>query len=218
MSSLQRREFLAAAAALTTAVSGADASARTDSEEADPSPEEDRARQAKVARARRSGPAQITKDASVAEMDAEGNVTILVQGTNHWVCFPGDENEVGYVPMCCDPMGLQWMKDIMAKKPKPSNAAPGLIYMLCGAQQHSTTDPFDRTSPPIPIGPHWMILWPFGAARDGLPRTARDAAAWVFFDGTPYAHLHICGTPWVGTEYTTDLVPVWTMEYDKPAK
>ena len=34
--------------------------------------------------------------------------------------------------------------------------APGLIYMLCGATQRSYTDPFDTTSPAIPIGPHWM--------------------------------------------------------------
>jgi len=30
--------------------------------------------------------------------------------------------------------------------------------MLNGALQHSYTDPFDRTSPAIPIGPHWMII------------------------------------------------------------
>jgi hypothetical protein len=57
--------------------------------------------------------------------------------------------------------------------------------MLCGATQHSNTDPFDRTSPAIPIGPHWMIIWPYDAARDGLPNTVRDAGAWVMFDGTP---------------------------------
>jgi len=35
--------------------------------------------------------------------------------------------------MCADPMGMQWMVDVMNKRPKPSNAAPGLIYMLNGA-------------------------------------------------------------------------------------
>ena len=74
--------------------------------------------------------------------------------------------------------------------------------MLCGATQHSNTNPFDKTSPAIPIGPHWMIIWPNNAARDGLPNTVRDAGAWVMFDGTPYAYLHICGTPWARNEYT----------------
>jgi hypothetical protein len=187
---------------------GADAAA--------PSPE-DAVAAAKIARARLSGPSQVTADATVAEMDSNGDLVILAHGTNDWICFPGNENEVGNVPMCCDPMGLQWMRDAMAGEPKPTNTAPGLIYMLCGATQHSNTDAADHTSPAIPIGPHWMILWPYDAARDGLPRTVRDAGAWVMFDGTPYAYLHICGTPWTGTEYTPDLVPIWTMQYGKPA-
>jgi hypothetical protein len=172
----------------------------------------------KIARAMLSGPREITKDATVAEMGADGNLIILRQGTNDWVCFPGNENEIGNVPMCADPMGLQWMMDIRAKKSKPTNTAPGLIYMLCGATQHSNTDPFNRTSPAIPIGPHWMIIWPYDAKRCGLPNTVRDAGAWVMFDGTPYAYLHICGTPWVGNEYGPDQVPIWTMRYGRPSE
>jgi hypothetical protein len=58
---------------------------------------------AKIARAMMSGPREITKDATVAEMGADGNLIILRQGTNDWVCFPGDENEIGNVPMCANP-------------------------------------------------------------------------------------------------------------------
>jgi hypothetical protein len=29
-----------------------------------------------------------------------------------------------------------------------------------------------------------------------LAITVRDKGAWVMFAGTPYAYLHICGTPW----------------------
>jgi len=94
---------------------------------------------AKISRAMSSGPLHITRDATVAEMDAQGNLVVLRQGTNHWVCFPGDENEIGNVPMCADHMGLQWMMDIMSGKPAPTNTAPGIIYMLCGATQHSNT-------------------------------------------------------------------------------
>jgi len=115
----------------------------------------------------------------------------------------------------CAPIYAQWMMDIMAKKLKPTNRAPGLIYMLCGATQHSNTDPFDGTSPGIPIGPHWMIIWPYDAKLCGLPNTVRDAGAWVMFDGTPYAYLHICGTPWTGNEYGPGQVPIWTMRYSQ---
>jgi hypothetical protein len=140
-----------------------------------PASEQERVLAIKIARAMASGPREITKDATVAEMGPEGKLVILRKGTNEWACFPGNENEIGNVPMCADPMGLQWMMDIHARKPKPTNTAPGLIYMLCGATQHSTTDPFDRTSPGIPVGPHWMIIWPFDAKRCGLPNTVRDA-------------------------------------------
>ena len=79
------------------------------------------------------------------------------------------------------PAKVEAQSNIGAHKPKPTNTAPGVIYMLCGATQHSNTDPFDRTSPAIPIGPHWMIIWPFDAKRCGLPKTVRDAGAWVMF-------------------------------------
>ncbi|MCY9656491.1 hypothetical protein P5G65_15525 [Paenibacillus chondroitinus] len=182
-----------------------------------PTSKQEQALAIKIARAMLSGPRHITKDATVAEMREDGKLIILRQGTNHWICFPGDENQIGNPPMCADPMGLQWIMDLKAKKTQPTNMAPGLIYMLCGATQHSNTDPFDTTSPPIPIGPHWMIIWPFDAKNAGLPNTVRDAGAWVMFDGTPYAYLHICGTPWSGNVYNVmnpgDQMPVWTMEY-----
>jgi hypothetical protein len=140
---------------------------------------------------------------------------VLRQGTNAWVCVPGDENVIGKVDMCLDPMGMIWMKDVMAKKPRPTNTSPGLIYMLNGAIQHSYTDPFDTTSPGIPIGPHWMILWPFDAKAAGLDTVMRDAGALVMFAGTPYAHLHICGSPWDGNEYHPGDRAVWTMHYGR---
>jgi hypothetical protein len=116
--------------------------------------------------------------------------------------------------MCADPMGLQWIRDAYAGNPAPTNTAPGLIYMLCGANQHTTTTPDDRTSPAIPIGPHYMILWPFEAERDGFPDTIRDQGAWVMFDKTPYAHLHVCGTPWAGKEYDREKTKAkWDLRY-----
>jgi hypothetical protein len=111
---------------------------------------------------------------------------------------------------------VAWMLDALAGKPKPSNTTPGLIYMLNGALQRSYTDPFDRTSPAIPIGPHWMILWPFDAALAGLPTVMRAAGSLVMFAGTPYAHLHICGSPWDGNEYHPGDRGIWTMRYARP--
>ncbi len=172
-------------------------------------------KQEKIRRATLAGPSCIAREATVAEMDEDGRLTVLRPGTNHWVCVPGDQNVIGKVDMCLDPMGMVWMKDIMAKKPKPTNTSPGLIYMLNGATQHSFTDPFDTTSPAIPIGPHWMILWPFDAKTAGLGSVMRDAGAMVMFADTPYAHLHICGSPWDGNEYQPGDRGVWTMTYSR---
>jgi hypothetical protein len=176
----------------------------------------DKAEDPRVTRARLSGPEHVTKDATIAELKRDGSMTVLVKGTNEWVCVPGDENNIGDPPMCMNPMGMRWMMDAMQGKPKPTNAAPGMIYMLCGATQRSNTDPSDRTSAAIPIGPHWMITWPFDAAENGLPTTVRDKGAWVMFAGTPYAYLHICGTPWDGNEYREGDKAVWSMTYARP--
>jgi hypothetical protein len=163
-----------------------------------------------------AGPSSVTAEATIAEMDHEGNLTVLRPGKNEWVCVPGDQNVVGRPDMVLDPMGLVWFKDVMNRRPKPTNTSPGLVYMLNGATQRSFTDPFDTTSPAIPIGPHWMILWPFDAKAAGLSTVMRDAGTMVMFAGTPFAHLHICGSPWDGNEYRPGDRAGWTMKYERP--
>jgi hypothetical protein len=175
-------------------------------------------REEKIRRAMLAGPSCVTSEATVAELDQNGNMTVLRPGTNDWVCVPGDQNVIGAVDMCLDPMGMVWMQDLMARKPKPTNTSPGLIYMLNGATQHSYTDPFDTTSPAIPIGPHWMIIWPFDAQAAGIGTVMRDAGTMVMFAGTPYAHLHVCGSPWDGNEYQPGDRAVWTMTYSSAGR
>lgn len=43
----------------------------------------------------------------------------------------------------------------------------------------------------------------------------RDAGTIVMFAGTPYAHLHICGSPWEGNEYRRGDRGVSTMRYER---
>lgn len=56
-------------------------------------------------------------------MDSQGKLTVLRPGSNQWVCMPGNENIIGQADMCADPMGMRWLLDVMARKPKPSNTA-----------------------------------------------------------------------------------------------
>ena len=72
---------------------------------------------------------------------------------------------------------------------------PGIEYMLAGATQRSDSDPFDKTDPPIKIGPHWMILWPFDPKTSGLPTVHKATGAYIMYAGTPWAHVHVMGAP-----------------------
>ena len=54
------------------------------SEKALPASKQERVLAAKIARAMLSGPREITKDATVAEMGTDGKLSILRQGTNDW--------------------------------------------------------------------------------------------------------------------------------------
>jgi hypothetical protein len=67
--------------------------------------------------------------------------------------------------------------------------------MLAGATQRSDSDPFDKTDPPIRIGPHWMILWPFDPKTSGLPTVHKATGAYIMYAGTPWAHVHVMGAP-----------------------
>jgi hypothetical protein len=70
---------------------------------------------------------------------------------------------------------MQWAADFSAHKPKPTNSVPGITYMLAGATQRSDSDPYDTASPPISVGSHWMIMWPFDPNTTGCASGAIGA-------------------------------------------
>jgi hypothetical protein len=174
---------LALAATLPTLAASPPAAAPTDTVEA------------KIARALSAGPANIAKDATVAEMGPHGAMTVLRKGSNDWTCVPGAPNGVGMPPMCEDSVAVQWNRDREEGKPAPTTKVPGIEYMLAGATQRSDSDPFDKTDPPIRIGPHWMILWPFDPKTSGLPTAHKASGAYIMYAGTPWAHVHVMGAP-----------------------
>jgi hypothetical protein len=150
--------------------------------------------QAKIARAMSAGPADVAKSARIIDTVAHG-IVVLREGNNGFTCMPGNPQAVGDPPMCADAAAMQWSEDFKAHKAKPTNTEPGIIYMLAGATQRSDTDPYDTTSPPIPIGPHWMIMCPFDPKTTGLPTTHKPTGAYIMWAGSPYAHLHVMGRP-----------------------
>jgi hypothetical protein len=151
--------------------------------------------QAKIARAMSAGPADVAKTARIVATDAQGKMVVLRQGSNGFTCMPGNLKVVGEPTMCVDAASMQWFADAKGRKPKPTNTVPGITYMLAGATQRSDSDPSDATSPPITVGPHWMIMWPFDPKATGLPTTHKPTGAYIMWAGSPYAHVHIMGGP-----------------------
>ena len=149
----------------------------------------------KIARAMSAGPASVANAAKIVDTDTQGNRVVLREGNNGFTCMPGNPNLVGEPAMCMDAAAMQWASDFRAHKPKPTNSAPGITYMLAGATQRSDSDPYDVTSPPITVGPHWMILWPFDPKTTGLPTRHKPTGAYIMWAGSPYAHVHIMGRP-----------------------
>ncbi len=151
--------------------------------------------QVKMARALSAAPDDIAKGAKVVDKDVSGKVIVLREGTNDFTCMPGNLKVVGQPPMCLDAASRQWFADFSAHKPKPTNTVPGITYMLAGATQRSDSDPYDKTSPAITVGPHWMIMWPFDPKTTGLPATHKPTGAYIMWAESPYAHLHVMGQP-----------------------
>jgi hypothetical protein len=151
--------------------------------------------QEKIARAMSAGPIDIASSARIVNTDAQRHEVVLREGANGFTCMPGNPKVIGEPPMCADAAAMQWSADFKAHKPKPTDTVPGIIYMLAGATQRSDSDPYDKTSPAIEVGPHWMIMWPFDPKSTGLPTTHKPSGAYIMWAGSPYAHLHVMGRP-----------------------
>jgi hypothetical protein len=149
----------------------------------------------RIARALSAGPEHVTRSARVVDKDPSGKTVVLREGTSGFTCTPGNLKVVGQPPMCMDEASMQWSADFSAHKPKPTNRVPGITYMLAGATQRSDSDPYDKTSPAIAVGPHWMIMWPFDPKTTGLPTKHKPTGAYIMWAGSPYAHLHVMGRP-----------------------
>jgi hypothetical protein len=149
----------------------------------------------KIQRALAAAPASIQAGATVMDADMHGKMTVLRKGTNGFTCFPGHPGVVGDDAMCADAQAMMWARDWMAHKPKPSNTAPGIVYMLSGGTDWSADDPWATKGTPIHEPPHWMIMWPYDPKTSGLSNKFSTTGTWIMDSGTPYAHLMINQKP-----------------------
>jgi hypothetical protein len=144
-----------------------------------------------------AAPAKIAKNAAVVVPQPDGTMKELRAGTNGFTCIPDDPQSPGTDPMCLDANGTKWLHAYMAHT-KPTNAAPGIGYMLEGGSDISANDPYakpDKNTKFIASPPHYMIMWAFDPATTGLPTTPKKTGSWIMWAGTPYAHLMVNQVP-----------------------
>jgi hypothetical protein len=146
----------------------------------------------KIKLALTGGPADITKNAAVMDMTADGKMVELRKGTNGWMCMPAPE------VMCLDKQWQNWADAWMTKK-DPKITGVGIGYMLRGDQGASNTDPFatakTATNQWVVSPPHIMVLTPDSKELDALPTDWHSGGPWVMWKGTKYAHIMVPTTP-----------------------
>jgi hypothetical protein len=149
---------------------------------------------AKIARAMSAAPPEISKNATIMDIGADGKMKQLRAGTNGWMCML----EPNGVPMCLDKEWQGWA-DAWINKKDPQVSKLGLAYMLKGDKGASNTDPYaDKQTPDnqwVVSGPHVMVLTPDPAQLDALPTDPNTGGPWVMWKGTKYAHIMMPTAP-----------------------
>src|SRR5262249_20593587 len=142
----------------------------------------------KIGRAMSAAPLSVSKNATIMEMTADGDMKQLRAGTNSWICMIA----VDGTPMCLDEEWQAWADSWMNKK-KPHVKNIGLAYMLKGDKGASNIDPYAKKAMPdnqwVVSGPHVEIIVTDPSQLDALSTDPQNGGPWVMWKGTKYAHI-----------------------------
>ncbi len=138
-----RRAFFGNAAVLGL---GLAAGATTASAE----PSKDGVVEAKIRRALLADPADLTKNATVVDRDAAGNMTVLRPGTNKWICMPVTRTRSAIRP--CALTLSRCSGSPTPKQERRSLPTQFLVWPICFAERHSGVIP-TRLTPQAPPSP-----------------------------------------------------------------
>jgi hypothetical protein len=143
----------------------------------------------KIARAITAAPSDVTDNATI--MDVDG--TILLEGSNDWVCLPG----IGLIPgdlhpMCNDAVWMKWMSAVSSGT-EFSTDVVGVSYMLAGDAMVNNDNPM-ATDPNdggvwVQEGAHIMMLFPNMEMVSNMPRDPFAGGPYVMWGDTPLAHV-----------------------------
>lgn len=142
----------------------------------------------KIARAKSAAHPDISKDATVKDVDG----TVLKKGSNGWTCMPGTKPGDNH-PMCNDGV---WTKVMAAAAhgTAPQIDHVGVSYMLQGDSNVSNSNPA-ATDPKngdvwVQEGPHLMIIAPKEVLQ-GMSDDPYNGGPYVMWKDTPYAHIMV---------------------------
>jgi hypothetical protein len=142
-----------------------------------------------IARALKAAPPEVAKGAGVARIDKDGNMQMLRESKNGFICMV-----IVHDIMCADANSMAFFAAAEKKQPPPTKL--GITYMLRGDQGASNTDPTATKKTAdnhwVVTGPHIMIVG--AAVKDlGLPDSAEadPNKPYLMWANTPYAHAMI---------------------------
>ena len=154
---------------------------------------------AKIQRAIRAAPNQISNEATIRDTDwtATSLGTVLRQGFNGWTCYPGVPLIPGDKhPMCNDEVWMAWLAALfIGDYPVPPETI-GYSYMLLGDALVNNSYPPGAPNPDNEgefdqEGPHLMMLFPNTDDIADLPRSPHVGGPYVMWDGTPLVHVMV---------------------------
>src|SRR5512140_396867 len=79
--------------------------------------------------AMKAAPPGISKGATIVNMEADGSMRTLREGTNGFTCLPDNPATPGPDPMCMDKNAMEWAGAWMSHKDAPTGKI-GFMYML----------------------------------------------------------------------------------------
>ena len=142
-----------------------------------------------------AAPEAIGKGAKIIDVDSDGKIRVVRQGSNQFTCMADNPNTPGPDPMCADRNAMEWIEAWLNKKEPPKNKV-GFMYMLAGGTDASNTDPYaqkpEANNNWVETGPHVMIVGAKGLL-DAYPRSPKPDTSmpYVMWADTPYEHLMI---------------------------
>jgi hypothetical protein len=154
---------------------------------------------AKIRLAMSAAPANLSKAATIVEVDDKMQMKTLRAGTNNWTCMVVPAGPAVNDVMCVDKAWMAWTNAYLAKKDPPAMTGLGVAYMLRGDHGGSNTDPFAEkptaTNQWVVSPAHIMVLVPDTKQLDAMPTDPHNGGPWVMWKGTKYAHVMVPMAP-----------------------